>query len=301
MGADQNGGRRITGRWAEVLQRPFEPESVSKKPQPWCRACVDAKGHCAEHVKKACKACGQRITEAHVDLDYVGHADVTMRLNEADPDWHWEPLYVDVDPELIKLAMTLPDALEIIRELMRNAPPRLDRDGGMWIRLIIHDDDGAPHAKRGYGDAMRKQGPNATKELIGDAIRNAAMRFGVATLQWSKNDRMEHQPVEAELTGPAKPRQVEGKATAQSPDGEAVSPQAQAYADLAWRVMADESRGEEALLEMVQKPAQKQRMLSQFARHPGSGELRRLSVIILDARKAVSDRAAGAPGQEEYQ
>ena len=32
----------------------------------------------------------------------------------------------------------------------------------------------------GFGSADGKTGPNATKELIGDALRNAAMRFGVA-------------------------------------------------------------------------------------------------------------------------
>jgi hypothetical protein len=41
----------------------------------------------------------------------------------------------------------------------------------------------------GYGAAGDgKQGPDAVKECISDAIRNAAMRFGVALDLWAKTD-----------------------------------------------------------------------------------------------------------------
>jgi hypothetical protein len=40
----------------------------------------------------------------------------------------------------------------------------------------------------GYGDAAGKKGPNAVKEAIGDAIRNAAMRRGVALDLWAKEN-----------------------------------------------------------------------------------------------------------------
>jgi hypothetical protein len=87
-------------------------------------------------------------------LDYVGHAAVTSRLLEVDPAWSWEPL-----------ALT-PEGL-----------PALDRAGNLWIRLTV-----CGVTRPGVGD-----GKNA-KECISDAIRNAAMRFGVALDLWAKED-----------------------------------------------------------------------------------------------------------------
>ena len=95
-----------------------------------------------------------------VSLDYVGHAAVTQRLLEVDPGWSWEPLALG------------PDGL-----------PAYDPAGGLWIRLTI-----CGETKLGYGDAQGKKGPNAVKEAIGDAIRNAAMRFGLALDLWAKED-----------------------------------------------------------------------------------------------------------------
>ncbi len=93
-------------------------------------------------------------------LDYVGHAATTARLLEVDPTWTWSPV-----------AFT-PDGL-----------PLIDQAGGLWITLTV-----AGVTRLGYGDTGGKKGPNAVKEAIGDAIRNAAMRFGVALDLWSKDD-----------------------------------------------------------------------------------------------------------------
>lgn len=95
---------------------------------------------------------------ATVRLDYVGHADVTDRLLAVDPAWTWEP----VTPEEYK---TLPPS------------------NGLWIKLTV-----CGVTRYGFGDAQGKTGGDATKEMIGDAIRNAAMRFGVALDLWSKSD-----------------------------------------------------------------------------------------------------------------
>ena len=92
-----------------------------------------------------------------VRLDYVGHADVTDRLLTADPAWTWEPLTAD---ELAALPT-----------------------GGLWIKLTV-----CGVTRYGFGDAQGKTGGDAIKEMIGDAIRNAAMRFGVALDLWSKSD-----------------------------------------------------------------------------------------------------------------
>ena len=90
-------------------------------------------------------------------LDYVGHAAVTDRLLTVDPQWSWEPLALD-DVGL----------------------PALDKAGNLWIRLTI-----CGVTRLGVGD-----GKNA-KEAVGDAIRNAAMRFGVALDLWAKENLVE--------------------------------------------------------------------------------------------------------------
>lgn len=93
-----------------------------------------------------------------IHLDYVGHAAVTDRLLQVDPGWRWEPLAIGDD-----------------------GLPVFDKAGGLWIRLQV-----GRFEMLGYGDAQGKTGPNAVKEAIGDAIRNAAMRLGVALDLWAK-------------------------------------------------------------------------------------------------------------------
>jgi hypothetical protein len=120
-------------------------------------------------------------------LEYVGHADVTLRLLEVDPEWKWEPKATDVDPEVMKAAVASGDA-EVVRMVIGNAPPRFERDRngfpvGLWIRLTV-----GGSTKLGYGSCPATQA-DAEKVLIGDALRNAAMRFGVATSLWAKGDR----------------------------------------------------------------------------------------------------------------
>lgn len=146
------------------LREPFPDALVSKLPRVWCKACREAKpkGHCNNHQKKKCKDCGNNMTEAHLHLDYVGHGAVTQRLLDADPTWSWEPLAVD-----------------------EAGMPRTIRaqDGspvGLWIKLTV-----GGVSRLGYGscDAGKH---DAIKELIGDALRNAAMRFGVALDLWIK-------------------------------------------------------------------------------------------------------------------
>lgn len=51
----------------------------------------------------------------------------------------------------------------------------------MWIRLTV-----CGVTRLGYGDAQGKTGGDAMKERIGDALRNAAMRFGAALDLWHK-------------------------------------------------------------------------------------------------------------------
>lgn len=105
-----------------------------------------------------------QIPRGGVLLDYVGHAEVTSRLLEVDPDWTWEPMALDP-----------------------RGAPLLERneDGvayGMWIRLTI-----CGVTRIGFG-SVSPSAFDPEKQLIGDAIRNAGMRFGVALDLWSKSD-----------------------------------------------------------------------------------------------------------------
>lgn len=130
------------------LREPFEKHQISVLPKPYNK----------DAPKQRCNECGQVHGMPAVHLDYVGHAALTDRLLDVDPLWSWEPLAFDA-----------------------HGLPALDADGGMWIKLTI-----CGVTRLGYGDAQGKKGPNATKERIGDALRNAAMRFGAALDLWHK-------------------------------------------------------------------------------------------------------------------
>lgn len=101
-----------------------------------------------------------QIPKGGVQLDYVGHAEVTERLLEVDPLWSWEPLaFNEAGAPLI----TTHDGVAV-----------------MWIRLTI-----CGVTRLGVGTARADKG-EVEKELIGDALRNASMRFGVALDLWKK-------------------------------------------------------------------------------------------------------------------
>lgn len=134
----------------ELLREPFAPNQISKLPKPYR----------SDSQKGNCQECGGYHGLPAMHLDFVGHAALTDRLLDADQNWTWEPLAFGED-----------------------GLPQLDRNGGMWIRLTV-----CGMTRLGYGDAQGKTGPNAVKELIGDALRNAAMRFGAALYLWHKGD-----------------------------------------------------------------------------------------------------------------
>ena len=133
-----------------LLREPFPAHQISKLPKPTKK----------DAPKGKCNECGGWHGLPAVHLDYVGHAALTDRLLDADPAWSWEPLALS------------PEGL-----------PVLDPFGGMWIKLTV-----CGITRLGYGDAEGKSGGNAIKELIGDALRNAAMRFGAALDLWHKGD-----------------------------------------------------------------------------------------------------------------
>lgn len=138
-----------------LLREPFPPNQISKLPKPYKK----------DSPKGNCDVCGGYHGLPAVHLDYVGHAALTARLLDADPAWMWEPVGFD-DKGL----------------------PALDPSGGLWIKLTV-----CGVTRFGYGDAQGKTGPDAMKERIGDALRNAAMRFGAALDLWHKGDLYAHE------------------------------------------------------------------------------------------------------------
>lgn len=134
----------------EKLRGPFADSEIGKLPKPTTK----------DGTRGNCRECGGYHQLPAVHLEYVGHAAVTKRLLDVDPAWSWEPVAFAAD-----------------------GLPAIDRNGGLWIRLTI-----LGVTRLGYGDAQGKSGGNAVKEAIGDALRNAAMRFGVALDLWHKGD-----------------------------------------------------------------------------------------------------------------
>lgn len=134
----------------QKLREPFPPESIGQLPKPLRK---DAQ-------KGRCQECGGWHGLPAIHLDFVGHADLTERFLDVDPEWSWKPM-----------AQT-PDGL-----------PIFDGNGGLWIWLTI-----CGVTRPAYGDAQGKSGGDAIKEAIGDALRNGGMRFGCALGLWRKSD-----------------------------------------------------------------------------------------------------------------
>ena len=170
-----------------ALQRPFLPNEIGKLPR------------------------------GGIQLDYVGHADVTRRLLEADPQWNWEPLSTDESG--------LP-----VYDTAQNGQPV-----GLWIKLTV-----GGVTRLGYGSVPASQG-DAVKVLIGDALRNAAMRFGVALDLWAKGDRANPSAENAtasagQATGTSRRQQrpVASQGQGQRPGRPAAVPPADAETDIDW-------------------------------------------------------------------
>jgi hypothetical protein len=108
-----------------------------------------------EHVGK--------LPRGPIQIDYVGHGATTDRLLEVDPLWNWEPLRFNET-----------DGMPTFGYDDRGNPISL------WIKLTV-----CGVTRLGVGTCPSGQA-DAEKVLIGDALRNAAMRFGVALDLWIK-------------------------------------------------------------------------------------------------------------------
>jgi len=142
----------------KLLREPFPVHLINKLPKG-----TKKQNQCPNDEKRNCTICGGWHHPKVIHLDYVGHAALTDRLLDVDPLWTWEPF-----------ATT------------ENNLPAFDESGGLWIRLTI-----CGQTRIGYGHAEEssfKEIGSREKEVIGDAIRNAAMRFGAALDLWHKGD-----------------------------------------------------------------------------------------------------------------
>lgn len=96
-----------------------------------------------------------------INLAYVSHADITKILIEVDPLWSWHPAGWE------------------------NGRPAINVENNtatMWGSLTL-----LGKSMLGVG-SVRADKQDLDKELIGDFLRNAAMRFGIALSLWSKQD-----------------------------------------------------------------------------------------------------------------
>ena len=102
-----------------------------------------------------------KLPKAGTSLDFVGHADITRILLTIDPTWRWVPIAWD------------------------NGRPAIHIENGiatMWGELTI-----LGQARLGVG-SVRADKQELDKELIGDFLRNAAMRFGICLSLWTKQE-----------------------------------------------------------------------------------------------------------------
>ena len=125
------------------LREPFPSEFVGKLPKPTKKQTDEVRADFKKGVR--CVICGGWHHPNVIHLDYVGHAALTSRILDVDHEWNWEPM-----------------------ALNEMGLPLLDQDGLLWIKLTI-----LGVTRIGCGDAGNKQGGDAMKERIGDALRNA--------------------------------------------------------------------------------------------------------------------------------
>ena len=150
------------------MRGAFPAHHISKLPKESRKQIDERNNRVAGCMVWNCTICGASHHKDAVHLDYVGHAALTDRLLDADLLWSWEPLSFGED-----------------------GLPLFDRTNGLWIKLTVQG-----VTRMGYGSADGKSGGDAIKEIIGDALRNAAMRFGAALDLWHKGDLHIDEPEE---------------------------------------------------------------------------------------------------------
>ena len=101
-----------------------------------------------------------KLPKGGVTLDFVGHADITRILIEVDPHWSIEPVAYD--------EAGLPAAKKIGNMIQ----------AGFRMTLLGQT--------RYCVGSVEERKSDIGKELVSDAIRNGAMRFGISLSLWTK-------------------------------------------------------------------------------------------------------------------
>jgi hypothetical protein len=262
-----------------ALMADFTSEQIGHKPATWCKACAAAVRNktgksCPDHRVIKCAKCKTNVTEAHTCLDFVGHADVRARLCEADPEWTWAPFDFPGSGSLI-----LSDGHPV----------------GLWITLTV-----GGVSKPGYG-SVDKGKPEAMKELIGDALRNAGLSFGIAWKLWAKGERSsgEGEGGQSGASGDAwdngtPARNSNGQ---QRPQGQVSRPGREAAAEASGEPDPDAQqyadKGSQARtvaeVEQIHKKAREAGKIGAVIRAPESGKAGKLAVYLDWKRKQLAD------------
>ena len=151
-----------------------------------------------------------KLPKGGIQLDFVGHADITRILIEVDPYWSWEPCG------------------------WNNGRPAIHVENGiatMWGWLTIHGKE-----MLGVG-SVKADKMELDKELVGDFLRNASMRFGIALSLWTKQEweDLGGKPAPQKQTGQmAKPKPASAPApkaepTEEDADGPLTADQVEAF------------------------------------------------------------------------
>lgn len=147
------------------LSASFPQDQIEKLPKPIKGGRDQPRFQCKPGTQASADGyhCGGYHSRA-IHLDYIGHATITERLNSVDPFW----------------------TIEFMVKHPETGEPQVDPDG-TWFNMTV-----LGVTRPCVGDAGGKGlTANGRKELMGDAIRNGAMRFGVGTYLWSKSEEAE--------------------------------------------------------------------------------------------------------------
>lgn len=102
-----------------------------------------------------------KLPKGGIQLDFVGHADITRILIEIDPHWRLVPIAWENGRP----------AVNIVNDMAT-----------MWFEMTL-----LGQARLAIGTA-KANSPDLDKVLYGDALRNGAMRFGIGLSLWTKQE-----------------------------------------------------------------------------------------------------------------
>lgn len=202
-----------------------------------------------EREKKTCNECGKWHEFPSIHLDYVGHADLTLMLIAVDPFWSWRPMALDAD-----------------------GTPMISEEGKrfvMWGYVTVLGKE-----MLGVGTCDSDKG-DPEKELIGDLLRNVALRFGFATSLWSK----------ADAADPASSDDEGGRSSRRRPRDDDAPPDP-----------VEQTAAQLAAVRFSQLDAAQKQTITKQAKEIGVGNIMRAGAKAHDVN-ALIDALLGIPGE----